>query len=226
MAYTESDLLPISALQHLLFCPRQCGLIHIERAWAENRWTAEGRVLHERAHTPQAKRRPGVGIVRGMQLRSLVLGLFGQADVVEFHSDASARAVYPIEYKRGRPKTGDEDRVQLCAQAMCLEEMLGMAIPVGAIFYGKTRRRINVIFDDTLRHRTRQAAADLHAMIRSGTTPIAGREKKCDRCSLLHICMPGVLEGRESASRYLARTIHLITDVSAISSSVGAQHEG
>lgn len=210
MAYAESDLLPISALQHLLFCPRQCALIHIERAWAENRWTAEGRVLHERAHTPQAERRPGVRVVRGMQVRSLELGLFGQADVVEFRATSSGSTAFPIEYKRGRPKTGDEDRVQLCAQALCLEEMLGSAVPVGAIFYGKTRRRVDVAFDDTLRQRTRDAAAELHAMIRSGITPTAQREKKCDRCSLLHICMPGVLEGRESASRYLSRVTSLI----------------
>lgn len=216
--FPEADLLPISALQHLLFCKRQCALIHIERAWAENRWTAEGRVLHERAHTPKAERRPGVRVVRGMQLRSLELGLFGQADVVEFHSGIAASAAMaaisatalPIEYKRGKPKTGDEDRVQLCAQALCLEEMLQTPVPAGAIFYGKTRRRIDVPFDVALRQRTRDAAAELHAMIRSGITPTARREKKCDRCSLLHLCMPDVLEGRELASRYLSRVASLV----------------
>jgi CRISPR-associated exonuclease Cas4 len=210
VAYAESDLLPISALQHLLFCPRQCALIHIERAWAENRWTAEGRVLHKNAHTPQAERRPGVRAVRGMQIRSSELGLFGQADVVEFHTDVSPPSIFPIEYKRGRPKHGEEDLVQLCAQAICLEEMLGTVVPAGAIFYGKTRRRVEVTFDDDLRRRTHEAAAELHAMIRSGITPTAGREKKCDRCSLLHICMPDVLEGREPASRYLSRVSCLI----------------
>src|SRR5690606_35358228 len=112
--------------------------------------------------------------------------------------------------------TGDEDRVQLCAQALCLEEMLGSAVPVGAIFHGKTRRRVDVAFDDTLRRHTRDAAAELHAVIRSGITPTARREEKCDRCSLLHICMPGVLEGRESSSRYLRRMI-------ALASSEGGQ---
>lgn len=210
--FAECDLLPISALQHLLYCRRQCALIHLERAWAENRWTAEGRVLHERAHAPRGERRPGVKIVRGMQLRSLQLGLVGQGDVVEFHATGRGAAdrVVPIEYKRGKPKTGDEDRVQLSAQAMCLEEMLGISIPAGAIFYGRTRKRVEVTFDQTLRQRTMDAAAELHKLIRSGHTPVARREKKCDRCSLLSLCMPDVLVGRESASRYLSRTIGLV----------------
>jgi CRISPR-associated exonuclease Cas4 len=202
--FLESDLLPISALQHLLFCPRQCALIHIERLWADNRWTAEGRVLHERAHTPKIERRPGVRMARGMSLRSLALGIFGQADIVEFDSSGAA---LPVEYKRGRPKKGNEDRVQLCAQALCLEEMLGQSIPTGAIFYGAIRRRDVVALDAELRARTIDAIARLHEMLDGGITPSARLEKKCQRCSLLHLCMPAALEGHELASRYLRRQL-------------------
>lgn len=208
--YPECDLLPISALQHLLFCRRQCALIHVERVWAENRWTAEGRVLHQRAHAPTVERRPGVRTTRGMQLRSLELGLFGQADIIEFHGDGTSAQVVPIEYKRGQQKKGDEDRVQLCAQAICLEEMLGVRIPAGQIFYGTTRKRVDVPFDPRLRHLVRTSAAELHQMLRTGTTPPARREKKCDRCSLLHLCLPDVLDGHESARRYSQRLISVV----------------
>lgn len=208
--FLESDLLPISALQHLLFCRRQCALIHLERVWVENRWTAEGRVLHQRAHAPKLERRPGIRTISGMQLRSLQLGLFGQADIVEFHDESVGGCIIPIEYKRGRRKKGDEDRVQLCAQAMCLEEMLSVHIPAGAIFYGATRQRLEVPFDSALRELVRTSAVDLHELIRSGVTPLARREKKCDRCSLLHLCMPDVLQGHESASRYSQRLLATI----------------
>jgi CRISPR-associated exonuclease Cas4 len=208
--YPESDLLPISALQHLLFCERQCALIHLERLWAENRLTLEGRHLHERAHGGRGERRGELRVARGMAVRSLRLGLFGQADVVEMRPGEDGRIVpFPVEYKRGRPKKGPEDRVQLCAQALCLEEMLGVEVPAGALFYGKNRRRDEVALDAALRARTLAAIERLHELIDSGRTPPARREKKCDGCSLLQLCLPDVLEGSEAASRYLRRTVGL-----------------
>lgn len=202
--YADDDLLPISALQHLLFCERQCGLIHIEGLWAENRLTAEGRVMHERVDRPGQERRDGIRIVRGLALRSGILGLTGRADAVEFHSDGT---ILPIEYKRGRPKRADHDRVQLCAQAICLEEMHGRPIATGALFYGQTRRRQEVAFNDRLRRLTHDAAERLHSLIRSGRTPTARREPKCGQCSLLELCLPDAMSLRESAARWVDRTI-------------------
>jgi CRISPR-associated exonuclease Cas4 len=200
----DADLLPLSALQHLLFCPRQCALIHVEQLWAENQFTVQGRQLHDKAHGGRGESRPGVRISRGLQLRSLGLGLYGVADVVEF---PAAGPPLLIEYKRGRPKKNGADRVQLCAQALCLEEMLGAVIPEGTIYYGKIRQRVAVPFDDDLRQLTHRTIIELHQLIASGATPSARREKKCDRCSLLNLCVPDVLEGSESASRYLRRSL-------------------
>lgn len=211
--FSEDDLLPISALQHLLFCERQCALIHIEQQWAENRLTVEGQHLHRKAHQESGDRQRDLRIARGLALRSLTLGLIGKADVVEFRPlDDPARqrlaergpwgdrlatgawAVTPVEYKRGKPKKDDSDRVQLCAQAICLEEMLGRQIPAGALFYGARRRRTDVVFDQPLRQRTIAAAARLHELIASRRTPPARREPKCDQCSLLPLCLPQVAE--------------------------------
>ena len=200
----EGQLLPISALQHLLFCERQCALIHLEGLWAENRLTAEGRLLHKNVHDADDERRGGTSLVRGLELSSQRLGLYGVADMVEFRNDAPPK---PIEYKHGRPKKHRADAVQLCAQALCLEEMLGQDVPEGAIFYGKTRRRLVVPFDTELRAATEAAAERLHALIRSGVTPRARREPKCDRCSLQSLCMPDVLGPRATASRYLQATV-------------------
>jgi CRISPR-associated exonuclease Cas4 len=199
-----SDFLPISALQHLLFCERQCALIHIEGLWAENRLTAEGRLLHARVHDAGDERRHGSEIVRGVELTSQRLGLYGVADVVEFSNDGPPR---PIEYKRGRPKSHAADQVQLCAQAMCIEEMTGCRVIEGAIFYGKTRRRTVVLFEPALRAATEDTASRLHALIAGGVTPKAQREPKCDRCSLLNLCMPDILRPRATATRYLATAV-------------------
>lgn len=239
--FSESDLLPISALQHLLFCERQCALIHIERLWAENRLTVEGRHLHEKAHGGRDETRGAVRITRGLPLRNFTLGLFGVADVVEFHADAPAGgaatgaapleamrgnnvgdaagcavgdaastampAPFPIEYKRGRPKRDDSDRVQLCAQAMCLEEMFAVTVPAGALYYGRTRRRLDVAFDHDLRRTTNDAAARLHALIAAGVTPRVKRQPKCEKCSLLNLCLPGAADPSHSAARYVKRAL-------------------
>ncbi len=198
--YTENDLLPISALQHLLFCQRQCALIHVERIWTENLFTAEGRILHEKVDSGPDFVKDGRRVARSLPLRSLRLGLSGIADVVEFGPDGAA---FPVEYKRGRSKSEDWDRVQLCAQAMCLEEMLGMRIESGALFYGKTRRRAQVEFDQELRTKTEDAAARLHCLIEAGQTPPARYEAKCESCSLLALCMPRLGKAK-SVARYLA----------------------
>lgn len=206
--YSEDELLPLSALQHLLFCERQCALIHIEQAWEENRLTAEGRVLHERVHAADDESRGDVRIARGLRLRSLRLGLIGQADVVEFHRRGDAWLPFPVEYKRGKPKTGIFDTVQLCAQALCLEEMKSVVITAGALFYGTTRRRLDVVFDQLLRDQTATAADRLHRLIEHGLTPSATYEKKCDSCSLFSLCLPRSVGQNKSAMAYLNRMIN------------------
>jgi CRISPR-associated exonuclease Cas4 len=212
--YSEDDLIPISALQHLVFCPRQCALIHIEQVWTENVFTAQGRGLHEKVHETEAESRDGVRIVRGLRLRSLELGLVGQADVVEFHEDTGGAAVpglegryrpFPVEYKRGKPKVDVCDEVQLCAQAMCLEEMLGASIPRGALFYGRPRRRTEVELTETLRQQTRDTAGQLHELLRSRQTPKAAYSKKCESCSLLELCMPKITGIKKNIRHYLSQ---------------------
>jgi len=203
------DSVPISALQHFLYCDRQCALIHVERAWAENFFTADGRVLHERAHEGPAESRPGLRVERGLSLRSERLGLHGQADVVEFPRDGSVR---PVEYKRGKPKAHRADEVQLCAQALCLEEMLGVAIPTGCLFYGKTRRRLDVAFDEALRGLTCDLAVRVGEMFAAGRTPPPVFEsKKCSACSLIELCVPR-LSRRPAAARWFQRELEASLD--------------
>jgi CRISPR-associated exonuclease Cas4 len=242
--YAESDLLPLSGLQHLAFCERQWALIHVEQFWSENRLTVEGRHLHERVDEPAGKTRGDLRIVRGMPIHSLRLGLSGRADVVEFHrnrnaekavdggnrqeatdnggrdgplahtrgSERDTRATewqpFPIEYKRGKPKPGNCDRVQLCAQAICLEEMLGLSIPAGALFYGRTRRRDEVAFDEPLRAETERLAARMHELFRAGVTPRKRYDRRrCDRCSLYDRCLPKTTGPARSVDAYLARAL-------------------
>ncbi|MFP7755229.1 CRISPR-associated protein Cas4 [Thermodesulfobacteriota bacterium B35] len=200
--YREDDLLMLSALQHFLFCPRQCALIHVEQLWVENRLTAEGRILHERVHTAAKESRRTVRVEFDLPIRSLELGVVGRADVVEFHRQPDDSWLpFPVEYKRGRPKKDDSDRVQLCAQALCLEEMLSVDIPAGALYYGKKKRRTGVVFDDDLRQTTREAAHNLHVLLDSGQTPVPEYSRRCERCSLVELCLPrAVGKGRRVAS--------------------------
>ena len=197
-AEREDDCLAISGLQHLAFCPRQWGLIHIEQVWQENRLTAEGRLLHERADLPGHSRREEVRTVRGMWLRSDRLALTGRADVVEFRPEP-----YPVEYKRGKRKPNDCDAVQLCAQALCLEEMLAVEIPRGAFFYGEPRRRLEVSFTAELRERTESLAATMHGLFRSGITPAAQPGPHCRSCSLVDVCLPASTNGTSEARKWL-----------------------
>jgi CRISPR-associated exonuclease Cas4 len=208
MSYTEDDLLPLSGLQHLLFCERQCALIHIEQAWAENLLTAEGRIMHDRVHDADRESRGNIRKEYGMPLRSLRLGLIAKADVVEFHRTAGNNWLpFPVEYKHGRPKKDNIDTVQLCAQAMCLEEMLDVEISKGAIFYGKTRRRQDVAFDGNLRRETENAVQRFHELVESGHTPKPVYKKTCDRCSMYDLCLPKTVEKPRSINRYLRSAV-------------------
>jgi CRISPR-associated exonuclease Cas4 len=206
-AYLEADLIPISALQHFVVCPRQCALIHLESVWIENERTAEGRVAHERVDRGGGETRDAVRRAYGVPLRSLRLGLAGRADAVEFHAvpGGGPEQPFPIEHKRGWPKRGDEDRVQLCAQALCLEEMLGKSVPAGALFYGQSRRRAEVIFDDALRHRTEAVAAEVRALFDAGATPTPPAVAPCKSCSLLSACQPTAFRvRRRSVASWIA----------------------
>lgn len=197
--FSDDQLIPISALQHLIFCARQCALIHVERLWAENQFTVEGRQLHDKAHDGKSETAGGVRIARGLWIKSNRLGITGQADVVEFHHDGR---IVPVEYKRGKPKKDDSDRVQLCAQALCLEDMKQTQIESGNLFYGKRQRRTEVHFDDRLRQKTLDKIEQLRHMIDNRITPEATRAPKCDKCSLLELCMPGALRFRTGAAAW------------------------
>ena len=208
--YHPDDCLMISGLQHFRFCRRQWALIHIEQQWAENVRTVEGNFLHERAHNEQLRESRGdLLIVRGLRVQSLTLGLTGQCDVVEFRRD-DAHGVplagkhglwlpYPVEYKRGAPKQDSCDELQLCAQAMCLEEMFQTQIPEGAIYYITSHRRYPVSFTAELRSLVKETIERIEAFRRSFSIPPAEYGAKCKACSLREHCLPSV---QRSASGY------------------------
>ena len=201
----EDDLLPISALQHLVFCPRQCGLIHLERAWAENRLTAEGGLLHARVQSGETTTRGALRVLRALPLVSRRLGLTGYADVVEIHrAEGGGERAFPVEYKRGTTKAHDADRVQLCAQALCIEEMMGLPVTEGALFYGTPRRREAVVIDAALRTRTEALVTELRKMIESGILPPPRYGAHCRSCSLIEVCRP-TLHGGRSAAAWIER---------------------
>lgn len=215
---TEDELLPLSGLQHMSFCERRWALVHIECVWEDNRFTAEGNVLHEKAHSGEVESRPGVLIRRAMPLHSFRLGLSGQADVVEFQAlgpgDSGVALPgrrglwrpYPIEYKRSKDKFGSQAyRIQLCAQGMCMEEMLSVEVPQGAVFDGSAKRRQTVPFDRSLREAVELLARRMHALFRSGETPAPVLKKGCHACSLKERCFPEALEARRPVSDYYRR---------------------
>lgn len=187
-----SDPIPLSALQHAVYCLRQAALIHIERAWEDNRFTAEGHVLHAVADKGGRRLARGVRRVMALPLASKRLGIAGAADVVEFHPRGDGADVpFPLEYKRGKPKLHRADEVQLCAQALCLEEMTGVEVPEGALFYAETKRRIVVPFDAELRRLTDETAAGMAEVFASGVTPPpTARRERCRACSLFELCRP------------------------------------
>ena len=207
--YRDEELLPISALNHFLYCKRRCALIHIERQWLENRFTAEGRVMHERVDRRGERDRRDVRTEYGLRLISHELRLVGQADVVEFHLKDRAIGLwlpYPVEYKRGKPKKNSSDRVQLCAQALCLEEMYQVSIPEAALFYGKTRRRQQVELILELRQETVTVVHAVQDMIRDRLTPEPVFDKRCESCSLIDFCLPRIC-GKKSVKSYLGKMV-------------------
>lgn len=196
--YTEDDLVPLSSLQHFQFCPRQCALIHIEQLWAENQFTAEGKVLHERVDEEHRERRRLTRTEYSLPVRSLDLGVSGICDLVEFRlrPEGGYEVIVPVEYKRGSDKESDIDRVQLCAQALCLEQMFGAPVTEGQFYYLKDHRRTKVGFTMELRRTTVETAAQVHALLDAGKTPRPVYEKaKCDRCSLFDSCLPKAMMG-------------------------------
>jgi CRISPR-associated exonuclease Cas4 len=206
--YNEDDFIQLSALQHFAFCPRQCALIHIEQVWSENLLTAEGRIMHEHVHEEGDESRGDIRIERGVALRSMRLGVIGKADVVEYHRGPDGTwEAFPVEYKHGKPKPDHCDKIQLCAQAICLEEMLGKIINAGAIFYGKTRRRLDVVFDEALRRETFDAAGMTRELLASGKTPKPAYEKRCERCSLVAECLPKTIQKKRTVESYLKRML-------------------
>ena len=197
---TDPETIPISALQHWRVCPRQCALIHIAGVWEENRYTAEGRLMHERVHEAGDEVRGGVRTARGLTLCSRRLGLVGQADAVEFRPNESP---FPVEYKRGRPKHGSCDALQLCAQAICLEEMLGVTIPAGALFYGATRHRQDVAFTPELRAEVEVASRAIRELLERGEIPLPTPTERCRGCSLADYCKPPA----QSVADYLRKAL-------------------
>lgn len=201
--YGDDNLIPISSLMHGRFCPRRCVLIHVDGVWTENHLTAAGRVLHERVDSGIHELRRDTRIAATLRLVSHRLGVAGIADMVEFHrvGDTDSQGVmlpnargrwlpFPVEYKHGKPNDRQADEVQLCAQAMCLEEMLNVAVPAGALFYGTTRRRLDVAFDAALRALTERTADDVHRLLADGRIPDPEYGKWCKSCSLLDDCQP------------------------------------
>lgn len=200
MEYKEEDFLLLSGIQHFSFCRRQWALIHIEQQWQENLRTVEGEILHEKAHDNSLKEKRGDLIVsRGMAIFSRTLGLTGTCDIVELYKDPKGVNIFgvegtyrpvPVEYKKGVPKEDDSDELQLCAQAMCLEEMLLCEIPEAFIYYGETKHRLKIVLDDELRGKVRAVAKEMHELYDKRYTPKVKLSKSCKACSLEEICIP------------------------------------
>ena len=215
--YTQDDLLPLSGIQHFLFCRRQWALIHVEQQWKENALTTEGRILHKRADDPFfSETRNGVITARSVPVASYRLGLSGICDVVEFTASPTGvklpnrEGLYlpkPIEYKRGKEKHDHSDETQLCAQALCLEEMLSTSIPHGYLYYSETRHRAEVEFTDELRTLVQDMSAEMHNYFRRGYTPKVKTHKGCRSCSLADICLPVLQEKVIAASKYIKQQI-------------------
>lgn len=210
--YEEEDYLLISGIEHFSFCRRQWALIHIEQQWSENRRTVEGAILHEKAHDPTIKeKRRDLLITRGMRVFSASMGVSGECDVLEFHrlehgislpDQEGTWMPYPVEYKRGSPGTTEGNALQLCAQAMCLEEMLCCEIPEGALFYGETKRREAICFTEELRQKVTDSFQEMHHYYQKGYTPKVKPGKSCNACSLKELCLPKLLR-KKSVQSYL-----------------------
>ncbi|HEY3374205.1 MAG TPA: CRISPR-associated protein Cas4 [Candidatus Aquicultor sp.] len=186
----DRELIAVSSLSQYSYCPRRCALIFTEQLWDENIFTARGQIMHEKVDSADHESRGNVRLEYAVPLRSIKLGLIGRADVIEFHKTEDGWDVFPVEHKLGKPKPDSSDKVQLCAQAMCLEEMMGISIESGALFYGRTRRRLDVAFDRDLRADTETTARLVHELLASGLTPKAEYSAKCKNCSMVELCVP------------------------------------
>lgn len=202
--YKEDDLIMISALQHYVYCPRQCALIHVEDVWNENVFTVRGEILHEKVDTDTYETRGAKKTVRGLRIHSFKYGIVGRCDVVEFYESKTVGTIIldcplivPVEFKSGKPKENISDKVQLCAQALCLEEMLNTTITRGAFFYGKIRRRDIVAIDKTLREQTENIIASVREIVSKKIVPVAEYAQKCRNCSLEPICLPKAMNQRK-----------------------------
>ena len=205
--WDDGELIMISALQHWSYCPRQCALIHIEQTFDENLYTLRGRTVHKQVDEVESVAEHGVRVERAMPIWNRRLGLIGKADVVEFHADVP----YPVEYKHGPRRQKEHDDLQLCAQAMCLEEMTGQAVPRGAIFHHKSRRRREVIFTPNLRTQVEEAVTAIRALLASKKLPPPVNDRRCEKCSLKEACMPQMLEARSREKRLLANLFEIVT---------------
>ena len=212
MEYKEEDYLQLSGLQHFRFCRRRWALIHIENQWAENYRTIDGAIMHQNAHDTEFRESRGDRVItRGVSIHSSFLGVSGQCDVLEYHRADTGIPLsgkeglwqpYPVEYKRGSPREDTGDALQLCGQAMCLEEMLCCDIPEGALYYGEIRRRERVAFTEELRGQVRALLEEMHQLYRRGYTPKVKPTKSCNACSLKELCLPRLMKNR-SVSAYL-----------------------
>lgn len=220
MMYTEEDMLMLSGIQHFMFCPRQWALIHIDQQWEENRLTMEGNLLHTNVDNPSYRQKNGDTItLRAVSIASKRLGLYGVSDAVELLPVAEGEngiqhkaypgwwTPFPIEYKRGKPKRTSVDEVQLAAQVICLEEMYGIHIEYGALYYGETRHREVISINQTLREQTIECAREMHRVFQTGIIPKAGKNKHCRNCSLVDICMPDI-ENCSKVSTYLKKNLY------------------
>jgi len=190
---TETDPIPLSALQHWIYCPRQCGLIHLEQAFEDNLHTARGQAVHHLVDTPGYEIKSGVRVERALPVWCDRLNLIGKADLVEFHPDGS---VYPVEFKHGAKRQKLHDDIQLAAQAMCLEDMLGRPVPKGAIFHASSHRRREVSITPELKQLVIETAEAIRAMLASGKLPPPVNDARCKECSLKAICQPEALAER------------------------------
>ena len=216
MEYAEDDYLMISGIQHFKFCRRQWALIHVEQQWAENEHTVIGELMHKKAHDPYlTEKRKDLLVVRALPVSSRTMGVSGECDIVEFrkcedgvklHGHRGFYSIYPVEYKKGKPKHSEEDILQLTAQAMCLEEMFLTTVSEGAIFYGETRRREVVAITEELKNEVRQIFEEMHQYYERGYTPKVKYKKVCSACSLKEICLPK-LEKAGSVKEYLKRAL-------------------
>ena len=199
---TPEPVIPISAIEHFAYCPRQCALIHCDGVWSDNVHTVRGTRAHRRVDSGQHRTERGRRVLRGIPLWSESLGLSGRADVVEMDGDA----VRPVEYKSG-VRHGIAADLQLCAQAMCLEEMLCIDVPLGSIWYGGPRRRVEVEFTNTLRAQMMAAIDAIREQLLTGVLPDAANDERCNECQLLHHCLPGVIHSTRKVERYLSSIV-------------------